>query len=178
VLQPVLLLCEPAYRRAHDGRHDARPLHLLHRPHVPLPRQQVPPHFSFNSFTFNLFFVPVRFLSWSFISLFSTSCLSFIFYKTSLINFLFKNLFRQVIFCAKFRYFFYLSYTFTSFYLFFLFLASCHLSLSSILSLFLFLCVFLLFLAVFLLIFMLLCRFLPGYVKNEIDFINLNNLEN
>jgi hypothetical protein len=59
VLQSVLLLCEPAYRRPHDGRHDPRPLHLLHRTHVPLPRQQVPPHFSLNSFTFNLFYVPV-----------------------------------------------------------------------------------------------------------------------
>ncbi len=133
MLQPVLLLREPAYRRAHDGRHDPRPLHLLHRPHVPLPRQQVPPHFSFNSFASNLLYVPVcsclcPLLHYLPPTVFLLSLTNF------LINFLFQNIFSQVLFSAKFRYLFHLAYVFTSFYLFFYFLLLRHFSLSPILS--------------------------------------------
>jgi hypothetical protein len=41
LLQPMLLLREPEDGWPHDGGHDPRPLHLLHRSHGPLLGQQV-----------------------------------------------------------------------------------------------------------------------------------------
>jgi hypothetical protein len=126
-----------------------------------------------------------------FTSLFSTSCLSFIFFiKLSLSISCLKIFSDRLFFAPNFAIYF-IYHTFL--HLFIYSSISCFFvtSLFSLFSFFFFfflsqfvffICVFFLFLAVFLLIFLLLCRFCPCAcdvkTKNEIDFITLKNPDN